>query len=152
NILLQIMDNGKLTDNTGRAVDFTNTIIIMTSNVGAKDITKAVNLGFSDDDDNGNYETIKNRTMSEVKKLFTPEFINRLDEVIVFHPLSKPHVRDIVKVMFKEMQDTFRERRMQITLTDSAIDCLVDEGYNKTYGARPMRRAIQKFIEDPLAI
>ena len=152
NILLQILEDGKLTDAQGRKVDFRNTIVIMTSNIGAAAISKNQTLGFSIGDEQGlSYEEMKERVMGELKKVFRPELLNRIDEVIVFHKLAKEEIKVIVEMMLKRLRDQMGEHSAEISLTDEAKDLLVDKGYDPAMGARPLRRAIQRFIEDPLA-
>ena len=152
NILLQILEDGKLTDAQGRKVDFRNTIVIMTSNIGAASISKNQSLGFSIGDDSGlSYDDMKDRVMSELRKVFRPELLNRIDEVIVFHKLTKDEIMTIVELMMKRLRDQMGEHEAVIELTDGAKELLVEKGYDPTMGARPLRRAIQRFIEDPLA-
>jgi ATP-dependent Clp protease ATP-binding subunit ClpC len=152
NILLQILEDGKLTDAQGRKVDFRNTIVIMTSNIGASTISKNQTLGFSVGDDSGlSYEEMKDRIMGELKKVFRPELLNRIDEVIVFHKLTKEEIMVIVELMMKRLRDQMGDHEAVIELTESAKELLVEKGYDPTMGARPLRRAIQRFIEDPLA-
>jgi ATP-dependent Clp protease ATP-binding subunit ClpC len=152
NILLQILEDGKLTDAQGRKVDFRNTIVIMTSNIGASTISKNQTLGFSIGDDSGlSYDEMKDRIMGELKKVFRPELLNRIDEVIVFHKLTKEEIMTIVDLMMKRLRDQMGEHEAAIELTADAKELLVEKGYDPTMGARPLRRAIQRFIEDPLA-
>jgi ATP-dependent Clp protease ATP-binding subunit ClpC len=152
NILLQILEDGKLTDAQGRKVDFRNTIVIMTSNIGAGTISKNQTLGFSVGDDTGlSYDEMKDRIMGELKKVFRPELLNRIDEVIVFHKLTKEEIMTIVDLMMKRLRDQMGEHDAAIELTDGAKELLVEKGYDPTMGARPLRRAIQRYIEDPLA-
>jgi len=152
NILLQILEDGKLTDAQGRKVDFRNTIVIMTSNIGASTISKNQTLGFSVGDDSGlSYDEMKDRIMGELKKVFRPELLNRIDEVIVFHKLTKDEIMIIVELMMKRLRDQMGQHEAAIELTDGAKELLVDKGYDPTMGARPLRRAIQRYIEDPLA-
>ena len=152
NILLQILEEGKLTDAQGRKVDFRNTIVIMTSNIGAASISKNQSLGFSIGDDSGlSYEDMKERVMSELKKVFRPELLNRIDEVIVFHKLTKEEIKIIVDLLMKRLRDQMGEHAADISLTEEAKELLVEKGYDPTMGARPLRRAIQRYIEDPLA-
>jgi ATP-dependent Clp protease ATP-binding subunit ClpC len=151
NILLQVLDEGHLTDNYGRVIDFKNTVVIMTSNVGAKDITKGKGLGFTAQDSRGNFERIAEKVKEEMSHVFNPEFLNRLDDVIVFHPLAKEHIAQIVGVMLKEVQRRLGEEELSLRLTDGASDFLVSNGYDESFGARPLKRAIQRFIEDPLS-
>jgi ATP-dependent Clp protease ATP-binding subunit ClpC len=152
NILLQILEDGKLTDAQGRKVDFRNTIVIMTSNIGASTISKNQTLGFSVGDDSGlSYEEMKDRIMGELKKVFRPELLNRIDEVIVFHKLTKEEIMLIVELMMKRLRDQMGDHEAAIELTEGAKELLVEKGYDPTMGARPLRRAIQRYIEDPLA-
>jgi ATP-dependent Clp protease ATP-binding subunit ClpC len=152
NILLQILEDGNLTDSQGRKVDFRNVIVIMTSNIGAGTISKNQTLGFSVGDDSGlTYDEMKNRIMGELKKVFRPELLNRIDEVIVFHKLSKDEILTIVELMLRRLREQMAQHEVVIELTDEAKELLVEKGYDPTMGARPLRRAIQRFIEDPLA-
>jgi ATP-dependent Clp protease ATP-binding subunit ClpC len=152
NILLQILEDGKLTDAQGRKVDFRNTIVIMTSNIGAATISKNQSLGFGVGDETGlSYEEMKDRIMGELKKVFRPELLNRIDEVIVFHKLTKDEIKTIVDFMMKRVKEQMTEHETAIELTEGAKELLVDKGYDPAMGARPLRRAIQRFIEDPLA-
>lgn len=152
NILLQILEEGRLTDSQGRTVDFRNTVIIMTSNVGARDIAQSTTLGFSPAGEGGlSDKEIKTRVMSELKKMFRPEFLNRLDEIIVFKSLTKEQIRMIVDLMIAELRDRLIEINRSIELTDEAKDFIADVGMDPTNGARPLRRAIQRRIEDQIA-
>ena len=152
NILLQILEDGRLTDAQGRKVDFRNTIVIMTSNIGAGTISKNVSLGFSVGDDSGlSYEEMKARITGELKKVFRPELLNRIDEVIVFHKLTKEEILQIVDLMMRRVCEQIAAHEVTIELTDAAKELLVEKGYDPTMGARPLRRAIQRYIEDPLA-
>jgi ATP-dependent Clp protease ATP-binding subunit ClpC len=152
NILLQILEDGKLTDSQGRKVDFRNTIVIMTSNIGAASISKNQTLGFSIGDESGlSYEDMKERVMGELKRVFRPELLNRIDEVIVFHKLAKDEIMLIVDLILKRLREQMALHETSIELTEAAKEMLVDKGYDPAMGARPLRRAIQKHIEDPLA-
>jgi len=151
NILLQVLDEGHLTDNYGRVIDFKNTVVIMTSNVGARDLTKTKSLGFTSGDEKQNWERRAEKVRDELKNVFNPEFLNRLDDVIVFHPLSREHISQIVTVLLKDVRKRLAEEELSLKLTDSATDFLVKHGYDEQYGARPLKRSIQKFIEDPLS-
>src|SRR5213595_1370770 len=152
NILLQILEDGRLTDAQGRTVDFRNTIVIMTSNIGAKDIAKNVSFGFGASDEMGaSYEEMKNRIMGELKKVFRPEFLNRIDEVIVFHKLSRDEIKVIIDLMIGRVRAQVAEHELQLELDEPAKELLVDKGWDPAMGARPLRRAIQRYIEDPLA-
>jgi ATP-dependent Clp protease ATP-binding subunit ClpC len=152
NILLQILEDGKLTDAQGRKVDFRNTIVIMTSNIGASTISKNQTLGFAVGDDSGlSYEEMKERITGELKKVFRPELLNRIDEVIVFHKLTKDEIKTIVELMMRRLREQMGEHAADVELTEGAKELLVEKGYDPTMGARPLRRAIQRYIEDPLA-
>jgi len=152
NILLQVLEDGRLTDAQGRTVDFRNTVIIMTSNVGANLIEKDTGLGFTAvADTQASYERMKERVLEAMKKTFRPEFLNRVDEIVVFHPLGRVHLRQIVDLMLRKLSRQLMEHRITMRITDAAKDKLVDEGYSREYGARPLRRAIQKLIEDQLS-
>ena len=152
NILLQILEDGRLTDAQGRKVDFRNTIVIMTSNIGAGTISKNQTLGFSIGDESGlSYEDMKERVLGELKKVFRPELLNRIDEVIVFHKLSKAEITTIVDLVLRRLREQMGEHEVAIELTDEAKQLLVEKGYDPAMGARPLRRAIQRYIEDPLA-
>src|SRR5512132_1606999 len=151
NILLQVLDEGHLTDNYGRVIDFKNTVVIMTSNVGARDLTKTKGLGFSSGDETTNWERRADKVRDELKNVFNPEFLNRLDDVIVFHPLNREHISQIVSVLLKDVRKRLSEEELTLKLTDQATDFLVRHGYDEQYGARPLKRAIQKYIEDPLS-
>jgi ATP-dependent Clp protease ATP-binding subunit ClpC len=152
NILLQILEDGRLTDAQGRTVDFRNAIVIMTSNIGAGEIAKNTSIGFTVADETGmSYGDMKNRIMSDLKKVFRPEFLNRIDEVIVFHKLAKDEVKEIIDLMINRVRVQVAEHELQLELTDEAKDLLVDKGWDPSMGARPLRRAIQRYIEDPLA-
>ena len=153
NILLQILEDGRLTDSQGRVVDFRNTVIIMTSNVGARLITEPKRLGFS----SGNaekaktYNDMKNNVMGELKNTFRPEFLNRVDEIIVFHPLEEEHLKSIVGLMIKSLAKRLRDNAIVLEVTDEAKLLLAKKGFDQVYGARPLRRAIQSMVEDKLA-
>jgi ATP-dependent Clp protease ATP-binding subunit ClpC len=152
NILLQILEDGRLTDAQGRTVDFRNAIVIMTSNIGASEIAKNTSIGFTVADETGmSYDDMKNRIMGDLKKVFRPEFLNRIDEVIVFHKLSKEEVKEIIDLMINRVRVQVAEHELQLELTDESKDLLVDKGWDPSMGARPLRRAIQRYIEDPLA-
>ena len=152
NILLQVLDEGHLTDNYGRVIDFKNTVIIMTSNVGAKDITKGRSLGFtSGDNARDSFERIAQKVKEEMAHTFNPEFLNRLDDVIVFHPLSRDDIRNIVAVLLRDVQKRLIDEELTLKLTENATDFLVKHGYDDKFGARPLKRAIQRYIEDPLS-
>ena len=153
NILLQVLDDGHITDAQGRKIDFKNTVIIMTSNAGAENIISPKRLGFaSNDDAKERYRFMKERVMEEVKRMFKPEFLNRIDEIIVFHQLSQDHMKEIVDIMLKGIcRRTLTQMNLKLTVDDSAKTFLVEKGYDEKYGARPLRRAIQNLLEDGLA-
>lgn len=152
NILLQILEEGRLTDAQGRSVDFRNTVIIMTSNVGAREIAQSAPLGFTPDSQTGlSDKEIKSRVMSEMKKLFRPEFLNRLDEIIVFKSLTREQIGQIVELMVADLRDRLIAMDMTINLTPAAREHVADEGTDTSMGARPLRRAIQRLLEDPIA-
>ncbi|MGE3527736.1 MAG: ATP-dependent Clp protease ATP-binding subunit, partial [Gemmatimonadales bacterium] len=148
NILLQVLDEGHLTDNYGRMIDFKNTVVIMTSNVGAREIMQGKSLGFHGGDEKLSFERMSEKIKDEVQKVFNPEFLNRLDDVIIFHPLSREDIAQIVTILLREVQ---RRLGDPVRLTPAAVDFLVEHGYDQNYGARPLKRAIQKYIEDPLS-
>ncbi|PWK05641.1 ATP-dependent Clp protease ATP-binding subunit [Tumebacillus permanentifrigoris] len=150
NVLLQVLDDGRLTDSKGRTVDFRNTVIIMTSNVGAQTIRKGGALGFTASRE-ADYTDMKDRVMDELKKQFRPEFLNRLDDQIVFHPLAEEHIREIVDLMSEDLRKRLRENDIHFLLSDEAKKFLAKEGYDPQYGARPLKRAIQRHIEDQLS-
>ncbi len=151
NILLQVLDDGRLTDSKGRTVDFRNTVIIMTSNVGAQEIKDNKFVGFGGQTAAQDYETIRKTMMDELKKQFRPEFLNRIDDIIVFHKLEKDQLKEIVTLMVEGLANRLKEQDIHISLTDAAKEKIADEGYDPEYGARPLARAIQKHIEDQLS-
>jgi len=152
NILLQILEDGKLTDSQGRKVDFRNVIVIMTSNIGSASISKNVSLGFTLSNEEGiSYDDMKTRVMGDLKKVFRPELLNRIDEIIVFPKLTKEEILQIVDLLMNRLRVQMAEHEVTIELTDEAKDLLVEKGWDPTMGARPLRRAIQRYIEDPLA-
>ncbi|WP_062196977.1 ATP-dependent protease ATP-binding subunit ClpC [Massilibacterium senegalense] len=151
NILLQVLEDGRLTDSKGRTVDFRNTVIIMTSNVGASTLKRQKHLGFVVESSDSAYKDMKAIVLEELKRSFRPEFLNRIDETIVFHPLEKPHIEEIVKLMVKELQVRMKEQDMELSLTDAAIKKITEEGFDPEYGARPLRRALQRKVEDLLS-
>ncbi|GBD96369.1 MAG TPA: ATP-dependent Clp protease ATP-binding subunit [Nitrospirae bacterium] len=151
NILLQVLDEGLITDNLGRKVDFKNTVIIMTSNVGTRFIENATPLGFRQPSTKNNYRKIKDAVLGELKNKFNPEFLNRIDEIVVFHQLEKEHLVKIVNLLVNELNKQLLDHDLAIELSDEVIDWLIEKNYQPSYGARPMRRAIQRHIEDPLS-
>jgi ATP-dependent Clp protease ATP-binding subunit ClpC len=152
NILLQVLDNGRLTDSKGKTVNFKNTIIIMTSNIGAQFIDKMQNIGFSDSsNDQDVYAGVKDKVMSSLKDYFRPEFLNRLDEIILFDVLSHDSIRKIVDIEVKKVQNRLLEKGIHLVFSDTVYDLLAKEGYSPQYGARPLRRLIQSKVLTPLA-
>lgn len=150
NILLQVLEDGRLTDTTGHAVDFKNTVIIMTSNIGTRAIEKGGSLGFASST-NDQSENMRDKVMGELRRTFNPEFLNRVDEVVVFRPLSKEHIKQIIDIQVKRVQERLENQRITISLTDGAREFLLTKGYDPNFGARPMKRAIQRYLEDKLA-
>ena len=151
NILLQVLDEGHLTDNYGRVIDFKNTVVIMTSNVGARDVAKGKTLGFGHSDARNAFDKMSEKVKEEINKVFNPEFLNRLDDVIVFHALNRDHITSIVAILARDVQKRLGEEELTLRLTQGATDFLVDHGYDEHFGARPLKRAIQKYVEDPLS-
>ena len=143
NILLQVLDDGQLTDGQGRRVDFKNTVLVMTSNLGSDVIQTLAG--------DGNYDTMRDAVMEVVGSHFRPEFINRIDEAVVFHPLEKDQIRGIADIQLQMLRERLKERELSLELSDAAIGQLVDVGYDPVFGARPLKRAIQRWIENPLA-
>jgi ATP-dependent Clp protease ATP-binding subunit ClpC len=153
NILLQVLDEGRLTDNYGRVIDFKNTVLIMTSNVGARDIANSKSLGFSPVEGGAgiDYEKMAERIRDEIQRVFTPEFLNRIDETIVFHPLSKAEIGQIVHILLREVQRRLSDEELTLSLSPAAVDFLVERGYDTKFGARPLKRTIQRYVEDALS-
>jgi len=153
NILLQVMDDGALTDAQGRRVNFKNSVLIMTSNIGSKLITDRASLGFGRREvgSEESYQDMKNKVMSEVKQVFRPEFLNRLDDIIVFHQLTKEQVYQIADLMIKELGERLAEKEIKVEITQAAKDLLIKEGYDPKYGARPLRRTIERLVENPIS-
>jgi len=151
NLLLQILEEGKLTDNVGRVINFRNTIILMTSNVGSDTIKKQSTLGFSPITDESSYEKMRERILEEAKKTFRPEFLNRLDDLIVFRSLTRPDLVQILDLEITKVMHRLKARNIVLQLDEKAKDFLVGKGYDPQYGARPMRRAVERSLEDPLA-
>ena len=151
NILLQVLDEGHLTDNYGRVIDFKNTVVIMTSNVGARDITKSRTMGFAAPDGRNSFERMAEKVKEEMTHVFNPEFLNRLDDVIVFHPLSENDIAQIVNILLKEVQKRLGDEELTLKLTEAGSKFLVKNGFDEKFGARPLKRSIQKYIEDPLS-
>ena len=151
NMLLQIMEEGRLTDSFGRHVDFKNVILIMTSNIGADMIKGGASFGFAKRSEVQDYEKMRTSLMSEIEKFFRPEFINRLDEVIVFRPLDRENLTSIIEFELSKVRERLEAKKMTLELDAPAKDFLIDKGYNPDFGARPLRRALSTYIEDPLA-
>jgi ATP-dependent Clp protease ATP-binding subunit ClpC len=156
NTLLQLLDDGRLTDGHGRTVDFKNTVIVMTSNTGVELIKREASFGFAPQKGGTrakqqSYEDMKEKVMTEVKKTFRPEFLNRLDEILVFHELSEEHLRSIVDLMVKDLQKRLEERKLGLEITDEAKSWLAKTGFDPVYGARPLRRAVERYVENPLS-
>jgi ATP-dependent Clp protease ATP-binding subunit ClpC len=155
NTLLQILDDGRLTDGHGRTVDFKNTVIIMTSNAGVDLIKKESALGFGRASDakgaRRTYDDMREKVLSEVRKLFRPEFLNRLDDIIVFHELNEAQIRQIVDIMARDLEKRLAERKLSMEITDAAKSWLAKTGFDPVYGARPLRRAIERYVENPLS-
>jgi len=151
NMLLQVLDDGRLTDSLGHVVDFKNTILIMTSNLGTSLIGKRVSPGFLQESDEASYEKMKERVLEELKRTFRPEFLNRIDDIIVFHALGFDHIKQIIRLMIGRINKQLADKGIELVLSPAAETALVEKGYDPTYGARQLRRTIQKYIEDPLA-
>ena len=151
NILLQLMEEGRLTDSFGRKVDFRNTVVIMTSNVGADLVRKQGDLGFAPKKDDMNFDNMKQKLLDETKKVFRPEFLNRVDDIIVFHPLTRQDLEQIIHIELKEVMDRLKDKRIELVLTEEVLKFLIDQGYDPVFGARPLKRTIQRFLEDPMA-
>jgi len=151
NILLQILEDGQLTDAQGRTVDFKNVVLIMTSNVGAQHINKTKTLGFGAGEEGLSYKEMKSRVTSELRKIFRPELLNRIDEIIVFHKLEREHVRQIIEIQVKRLREQLAERNVTLEFTPEALDKLAEEGYDPAFGARPLKRVLQRMVEDPMS-
>ena len=151
NILLQVLDEGHLTDNYGRVIDFKNTVLIMTSNLGGRAISKRGSLGFHDHDPRSSYHVMQTKVRDEIEKAFNPEFLNRVDDTIVFHTLTREEIGQIVHILLRDISDRLGEAELTLTLSDRGVAFLVEKGYDEKFGARPLRRAIQRYLEDPLS-
>ena len=151
NVMLQILEDGRLTDSLGRVVDFRNTVVIMTSNLGAREIGVERSLGFTPDGTDISMGSMKSKIHAELKKAFNPEFLNRVDDIIIFHPLEKMHIEKIVDIQLEDVQKRLKDKSITLTLEPSARDFLIEKGYDKVYGARQMKRTIQKYVEDSVA-
>jgi ATP-dependent Clp protease ATP-binding subunit ClpC len=152
NILLQVLEDGQLTDSMRRKVDFKNTVLIMTSNIGGRQLKSGGSLGFQSADDMAAYEKMKSTVMDEAKRTFSPEFLNRVDELIVFRTLERKHMDTIIRILLSDVERRLGEHDMELEVTQEAVDLLVDSGFDSFLGARPLRRAIQRLVEDPLAV
>ena len=132
-------------------IDFKNTVLIMTSNLGARDISKSSGLGFQQSDPTSSYEIMRQKVEAEIERAFNPEFLNRVDDAIVFHPLSKEDIGEIVNILLRDVKQRLEDEELRLTLTDAAVGFLVEKGYDPKFGARPLKRAIQRYLEDPLS-
>jgi len=150
-LLLQILEEGKITDSLGRKIDFRNTIIIMTSNVGAELLKKQTTMGFGAPMEGHDYEAMREKILDETKRVFKPEFLNRLDEIIVFHSLTKENLLQIVDLEVEKVKARLKAKEVEIILDNYAHEFVIEKGYDPNYGARPMRRAVERYLEDPLA-
>jgi len=150
-MLLQVLDDGRLTDSLGHVVDFKNTILIMTSNLGTSLIGKRTSPGFLQESDEASYEKMKDRVMEELKRAFRPEFLNRIDDIIVFHALAVEHIKVIIRLMVGRINKQLVEKGIELVLTPAAEETLLEKGFDPIYGARQLRRTIQRHVEDPLA-
>jgi ATP-dependent Clp protease ATP-binding subunit ClpC len=150
-VLLQVMDDGHLTDSYGRKVDFKNVVLIMTSNLSARTIEKNTAIGFQQGDDATAFEKMKSNVMNELKRTFNPEFLNRIDEVVMFHPLDIEHMKEIIDIMLLRLNAQMEEQGLTLEIEDNAKVWLAKQGFDPAYGARPLRRALRRLIEDPLS-
>jgi ATP-dependent Clp protease ATP-binding subunit ClpC len=151
NILLQLLDDGQLTDSFGRKVDFKNTVVIMTSNIGTRQIGDSKSVGFDKIQVSQDYDAMKSKIGDEVKKLFNPEMLNRIDELVYFRALTIDHIKQIIDILLVDLANRLAEKGISFKLTSPAKDWLADKGFEPQYGARPLKRALQKYLEDPLA-
>jgi ATP-dependent Clp protease ATP-binding subunit ClpC len=155
NSLLQIMDDGRLTDGQGRTVDFKNTVVIMTSNAGSADLKRAGNMGFSakkgDEERQAQHEIMRSKAMEGLKRLFQPEFINRIDQIVVFHSLGKVELYRIIDLLLNQVRARLNEQNIELVINDEVREFLLEKGFDEEYGARPLRRAIQTYVDDALA-
>jgi ATP-dependent Clp protease ATP-binding subunit ClpC len=151
NILLQLLDEGQLTDSFGRKVDFRNTVVIMTSNMGTREARLGKSLGFQKGDLQTDYDKMKGRIMDEMKRTFNPELVNRIDETVIFHPLERPHILLIIDILLKDILKRMEDKAISVELQPDAREFLADKGWDPSFGARPLRRALQRHLEDPLA-
>jgi ATP-dependent Clp protease ATP-binding subunit ClpC len=150
-ILLQILEEGKLTDSLGRAVDFRNTIIIMTSNIGADSVRKGSGLGFAEETNTADYDRMKKLMLEESKRAFKPELLNRIEDIVVFHSMTRESVLNILDLEVAKVKNRLAAKSIDLHITESAREFLIAKGFDPMYGARPMRRAVERFLEDPLA-
>jgi ATP-dependent Clp protease ATP-binding subunit ClpC len=151
NLLLQVFEDGRLTDSFGRKVDFRNTVVIMTSNVGAELIRKTGSLGFKAQKEEITYQDMKDKLLEEVKRTFKPEFLNRIDDIIVFRQLVKEDLQHIIEIEIGFVADRLKEQNISLEVSQEAKDLLIEKGFDPIFGARPLKRTIQRFLEDPLA-
>ena len=151
NILLQILDEGRLTDSTGRKVDFRNTVLIMTSNVGSREVGTGGVLGFQNSDDDTMHELMEGKIRDALKKTFNPEFLNRIDDTVIFHTLNREHIAEIIDIALEEFKSRLVGRDIQVRVTPGAKNLLAEKGFDQAFGARYLKRTIQKLLEDPLA-
>ena len=151
NLLLQILEDGHLTDSQGREINFKNSVIIMTSNLGARQITERKSLGFGSTENEKAYEEIKKEVIKELKHELRPEFINRIDEIIVFHKLNENDIKNITKIMLKQVEKRLKQQKYIVEIDEKVIDKIYEQGYDSNFGARPLRRTIQNLVEDKLA-
>jgi ATP-dependent Clp protease ATP-binding subunit ClpC len=151
NILLQILEDGQLTDSLGRKVNFKNTVIIMTSNIATSEIKRSSGIGFQNPSQDGSYDQMREKLLAEVKKVFRPEFLNRVDETIVFKALGRPEMEQIVDIQMSEIVARLKEQKIVLELDRAAKELLVEQGFDPEFGARPIRRALRRLVEDPLA-
>jgi ATP-dependent Clp protease ATP-binding subunit ClpC len=151
NILLQVLDDGLLTDSLGRKVSFKNVVLIMTSNLGAREIKKGMSLGFQAQIGDVTYDRMKDTVMTELKRAFNPEFLNRIDEVVVFHSLGRGEMAQIVDILMRQVEARLADKKIKLALAPLAKELIVEKGFDPTFGARPLKRTIQKLLEDPLS-
>jgi len=152
NILLQILDDGRLTDGQGRTVNFRNTVIIMTSNIGQEIIQKQAQIGFKANKEDNSYREMKEKLLGEVRNTFRPEFINRLDEIIVFNPLNKENMQQILEIEIAPLVQRLKVKGITLSISKNAKEYLLEKGFDINFGARPLKRTIQKYVQDPLAL
>jgi ATP-dependent Clp protease ATP-binding subunit ClpC len=151
-LLLQVLEDGRLTDSLGRTVDFRNTILIMTSNIGAELLQRPSSMGFDAGMSySADYDKSRDRILEETKKHFKPEFINRINQIVVFHPLTKDHMKKVVELELSKVSKRLASQKIEIEVVDSAKEFLLEKGWDEKYGARPLRRAVENYLEDPLA-